>query len=73
MSFSILGTGMYVPERVVTNDELAGLVDTSDEWIMKRVGVRQRHVCTDQTAADLAYHAAVRALENSGCQPDELD
>lgn len=73
MSFSILGTGMYVPEKVVTNDDLAKIVDTNDEWITKRVGVRRRHVCVHETAADLAFHAAEAALENAGVKPEELD
>ncbi len=73
MGFSILGTGMYVPPRVVTNDELAGMLDTSDEWIRQRVGVRTRHICTTETAAELGYRAALRALESSGCEAGELD
>ena len=54
MSFQIVGTGMCVPERVVTNGELSQLVETSDEWISQRVGVRSRHICTSETTADLA-------------------
>lgn len=73
MSHSILGTGMYVPEKIVSNDELAAMCDTSDQWITQRVGVRRRHVCTEETAADLAVQAAVLALENSGCRAEELD
>lgn len=73
MNFTILGTGMYVPEKIVTNDQLAEIVETSDEWISQRVGVKQRHVCTDETAADLAYKAALNALENSNCKAEELD
>jgi 3-oxoacyl-[acyl-carrier-protein] synthase-3 len=73
MGFSILGTGMYAPPRVVTNDELAGMLDTSDAWIRQRVGVRSRHICTTETAAELGYRAALRALENSGCEAGELD
>ncbi len=72
-TFKILGTGKYVPERIVTNDELATLVETSDEWITQRVGVRERHVCVDETATDLAYEAAVKALDNSGCSASEID
>jgi 3-oxoacyl-[acyl-carrier-protein] synthase-3 len=63
MSFCVLGTGSYVPPLVVTNDDLAAFLDTSDEWIVQRVGVKKRHLCTTETAADLAYEAAVRALE----------
>ncbi len=73
MSFRIEGTGMYVPERIVTNDEMATIVETSDEWISQRVGVRRRHVCVEETAADLAIEAAKRALENSGVAAEELD
>lgn len=73
MNFQIAGTGMYVPEKIVTNDDLAEFLDTSDEWISQRVGVRQRHIATDETAEDFGYHAAVKALENSGCEPGDLD
>jgi 3-oxoacyl-[acyl-carrier-protein] synthase-3 len=73
MGFSILGTGMYAPPRVVTNDELSGILDTSDAWIRQRVGVQSRHICTTETAAELGYWAALKALENSGCEVGELD
>lgn len=73
MSFNFLGTGMYVPDRIVTNTELARIVETSDEWITQRVGVRERRICTDETAADLAFRAAERALADSGCSPGDLD
>jgi 3-oxoacyl-[acyl-carrier-protein] synthase-3 len=73
MSFKILGTGHYVPSRVVTNDELSNYVETSDEWIRQRVGIRERRVCTTETAAELAYKAALGALEMSRTKPDELD
>ena len=73
MSFQIIGTGMYVPERVVTNDELSQLVDTNDEWISQRVGVRQRHICTNETTADLAVEAAKRALDDCGMRAEEID
>ncbi len=73
MSFRFLGTGSFVPERVVTNDELSQYVETSDEWIAQRVGVRQRRVCITETAADLAEQAAKNALENAGVTPRELD
>ncbi len=73
MSFRILGTGMYVPEKIVTNDDLAQIVDTSDEWITKRVGVRSRRVCVHETASDLAVEAAKNALDNAGVRAEELD
>ena len=70
----IAGTGSYLPEKVLTNDDLAKLVDTSDEWIAARTGIRERHVAAEgETTGDLAYHAAVRALEAAGVQASELD
>jgi len=73
MSFSVLGTGSYLPAKIVSNNDLSELVDTSDEWITQRVGISERHISTDETAADMAYHAAMSALENAGVMPDELD
>ncbi|WP_140723283.1 MULTISPECIES: beta-ketoacyl-ACP synthase III [Gammaproteobacteria] len=70
----IAGTGSYLPEKVLTNDDLAKIVDTSDEWIRTRTGIRERHiVADDQTTGDLAYEAAVRALEAAGVQASDLD
>lgn len=73
MSFSILGTGMYVPPRVVTNEDISKLVETNDEWIVQRVGVKQRHISTNETAADMATKAALAAVENSGVKKEEID
>jgi len=73
MSFVILGTGSFVPERVVTNDELSKLVDTSDEWVSQRVGVRERRVCTTETTARMGYNAAMSALEQAQVEPGEVD
>ncbi len=70
----IAGTGSDLPERVLTNDELARKVDTSDEWIRSRTGIRQRHVAAaGETTSDLAYRAALRALEAAGTDASELD
>ena len=57
MSIKIMGSGFYVPEKVVTNDDLSELVETNDEWIVKRVGVKERRVSVDETAADFAVKA----------------
>ena len=73
MSFRVLGTGMYVPPKVVTNDDLSQFLDTNDAWIQQRVGVRERHISTSETAADMAAKAALAALENSGVAPEEID
>ncbi len=73
MSIKVLGTGAYIPEKIVTNDDLAQLVDTSDEWIMQRVGVKERHVSVDQTAADMAAEAAKKALESADLTGADID
>ena len=70
----ITGTGMYVPDRVVTNDDLAQLMDTSDEWIRQRSGIRERHhIEQGQTPVDLAQAASERALEAAGVEARDLD
>ena len=70
----IAGTGSYLPEKVLTNDDLAKIVDTSDEWIASRTGIRERHIAADgETTGDLAYNAALRALEAAGVDASELD
>lgn len=70
----IIGTGAYLPKRVVTNDELAAQVDTSDEWIVQRTGIRQRHFAAkDQKTSDLAISAADAALSAAGVRPDQID
>jgi 3-oxoacyl-[acyl-carrier-protein] synthase-3 len=70
----IAGTGSYLPEKVLTNDDLAKIVDTSDEWIASRTGIRERHVAAEgETTGDLAYQAALRALEAAGVDASELD
>ncbi len=70
----IAGTGSYLPEKVLTNDDLAKMVDTSDEWIVSRSGIRERHIAAEgETTGDLAYNAAVRALEAAGVSAQELD
>lgn len=70
----IAGTGSYLPEKVLTNDDLAKIVDTSDEWISARTGIRERHVAAEgETTGDLAYQAALRALEAAGVDASELD
>ncbi|MBX3710337.1 MAG: ketoacyl-ACP synthase III [Lysobacter sp.] len=70
----IAGTGSHLPAKVVTNDDLAKIVDTSDEWIATRTGIRQRHVASaEETTSELGYQAALRALEAAGVQPSEIE
>jgi 3-oxoacyl-[acyl-carrier-protein] synthase III len=62
----IAGTGHYLPAQVLTNDALAQRVDTSDEWIRTRTGIRQRHIAADdETTSDLATHAAREAIASA--------
>jgi 3-oxoacyl-[acyl-carrier-protein] synthase-3 len=69
----IIGTGSAVPEKVLTNDDLAKIVDTSDEWIRTRTGIRERRIVDDQTASsDLAVEAAQKAIEAAGITPEEI-
>jgi 3-oxoacyl-[acyl-carrier-protein] synthase-3 len=71
---SVTGLGCYVPERVLTNDELATLVDTSDEWIVERTGIRERRIASDEQAlTDIALPASRRALEMAGVDPATVD
>lgn len=70
----IAAVGHYQPARVLTNDDLAGMVDTSDEWIRSRVGIRTRHVAgPDEPVDELAAHAAAKALAAAGRTPDSVD
>ena len=71
---TIVGTGMYVPERVLTNHELESMVETSDEWIVDRTGIRERRISAPgQVSSDLAVIAARRALEMANVSADEVD
>ncbi len=70
----IVGCGSYLPERVVTNAELSAKIDTTDEWIVSRTGIRQRHLAADgEFTSDLALKAAERALENADIPAAEVD
>lgn len=69
----IIGTGSALPRRIVTNDELSTFLDTSDEWIFPRTGIRSRHVITDEKLEDLAADAARKALDDAGCPASEID
>jgi 3-oxoacyl-[acyl-carrier-protein] synthase-3 len=70
----IAGTGSFVPEKRLTNDDLAKLVDTNDEWIVQRTGIRERRIAgKDESTATLATAAARKALEAAGLQPKDID
>ena len=70
----VCGIGSYLPKRILTNAELAGRIDTSDEWIVQRTGIRQRHIAADgETTSQLATHAARAALSNAGIDASGID
>ena len=73
MSFRILGTGSAVPQKVVSNEELSAMVDTSDDWIVSRTGISNRRVTTDESMSELCIRSAVLALENARVLPGDLD
>jgi 3-oxoacyl-[acyl-carrier-protein] synthase III len=71
---SLLGIGSHVPDRVMTNDEIAGMVETSDEWIAQRTGIRERRIAAaHESSASLGAEAARRAVESAGIDPGQLD
>ena len=68
-----LGTGMYVPDRILTNADLEKMVDTSDEWITTRTGIKERHIVSDEQAtSDLAAEAGLKAVENAGLSKEDI-
>ncbi len=70
----ILATGSYLPEKILTNKDIEKLVDTTDDWIVQRTGIRERHIAAPgQATSDMAIHAARRALEASGLTPNDID
>ncbi|MBQ7514893.1 MAG: ketoacyl-ACP synthase III [Schwartzia sp.] len=74
MDAGVLGTGFYVPDRVLTNSDLEKMVDTSDAWIVERTGIHERRLAPDETpVSELAFQAAKRALADAGTSPEELD
>ena len=70
----IIASGAYLPERIMHNSELENLVETTDEWIRSRTGIRQRHIAReDETTSDMACNASLRAIDMAGIKPDSID
>lgn len=69
----IAGTGHYVPKKILTNHDLEAMVDTSDEWIMQRTGIKTRHVVENEVTSDLAVEASKKAMEAAGLTPNDID
>lgn len=73
-SFGILGIGTYVPEKIMTNFDLEKIVETSDAWIQKMTGIKERRIAAaNEATSDLAYNAAIKALESSNTKAEDLD
>jgi 3-oxoacyl-[acyl-carrier-protein] synthase-3 len=73
MSLKIIGIGKGIPKRKVSNDDLTSYIDTSDEWIFSRTGIKSRYICTDESLTDLSAAAAVQAMEKANLTSDEID
>lgn len=69
----IAGTGSYIPRKILTNNDLKAFVDTSDEWISSRTGIKERHIVIDESTLDLAYKASVKAIKSAGISKDLID
>jgi len=70
----IIGTGSYLPEKILSNKDLEKMVETSDEWIVTRTGIKERHIAKeDEYTSDMAYQASLRALEDAKLDPKEID
>src|SRR4026208_1690150 len=71
---SIIGTGSYVPEKILTNADLSRMVDTSDDWIITRTGIKERRIAAkDENTSDMAAKAALKAIEQAKISPKEID
>jgi 3-oxoacyl-[acyl-carrier-protein] synthase-3 len=68
-----MGTGSYLPSKVLTNEDLKRYVDTSDDWIQSRTGIKERHIVTDEGTTDLAYEASLKAIEDAGVKAEDID
>lgn len=73
MVTKIIGTGSFLPKQVVSNDDLSKIMDTSDEWISSRTGIKERRLAKEETTASMSAEAAKRAMEAAGIEPEEVD
>lgn len=74
MTVSVIGTGVYLPEKILTNSDLEKIVETSDQWIFERTGIRERRIAPDGVStSDMASHAAQKALKDAGIESSEID
>ena len=69
----VMGTGRYAPSKVMTNDDFSKILDTNDEWITTRTGIKRRHIAENETAVDMAYKAALKAVEDRNYNKEDID
>ena len=70
----IIGTGSYLPEKILTNKNLESIVDTTDEWIIERTGIKQRHIAEDnESTSSMAINASIDAIKSSGISAKDID
>ena len=70
----IIGSGSYLPEKILTNHDLAKIVDTSHDWIFERTGIEQRHIASEnESSVDMAYQASLKAISMAQLSPDDID
>ena len=73
MKATIIGTGSYIPEYILTNQELSTMVETDDKWIVTRTGISERRIQKSGDVADMAVNAALKALDNAGINSEDID
>lgn len=73
MTTRIIATGAYAPGQVITNDDMAKVVDTSDEWITQRTGIKERHISSGENTSELAVNTARQLLERAGKNAEDID
>lgn len=73
LMIKVMGTGRYAPSKVMTNDDFSKILDTNDEWITTRTGIKRRHIAENETAVDMAYKAALKAVEDRNYNKEDID
>jgi 3-oxoacyl-[acyl-carrier-protein] synthase-3 len=73
INFKISGTGVYIPKKIVKNDDFKAFLDTNDEWITERTGIKERRIATDETCCEMAVEASRQALSNAKLEPNDID
>ncbi|MFA7417309.1 MAG: 3-oxoacyl-ACP synthase, partial [Acholeplasma sp.] len=73
LPIKVMGTGRYAPDKVMTNDDFSKILDTNDEWITTRTGIKRRHIAENESAIDMAYKAALKAVSDRSYDKEKID